>query len=250
MLAYQEIYPKDCHPQNVFMAQQMDEFYNHNLMNCYVYGRYLPSFHVFIKVNQIDAKIEQNELAEIEKMRNDFICLSYYQSMTVDHTKVNTKDFVNVFLKAHIKNPYLERTEFDWEIDPLGFRNVITKISNRYHIPIFPVENGIGARETLPEDGGLIEDDYRITYHRNHINAMMESIELDGADVMGYLGWGLIDIPSSSGDMEKRYGTVFVNRTNHDLKDMRRVPKKSFAWLKAVIASNGEKVREEKENEN
>lgn len=57
----------------------------------------------------------------------------------------------------------------------------------------------------------------------------------DGAKVMGYLGWGLIDIPSSHGDMEKRYGTVYVNRSNHDLKDLRHIPKKSFHWFKRYL---------------
>ena len=73
-----------------------------------------------------------------------------------------------------------------------------------------------------------------------HIKAMKEAMDLDGVEVLGYLGWGLIDILSSHGDMEKRYGVVYVNRGNHDLRDMKRVPKKSYYWLKQVIASNGE----------
>ena len=35
---------------------------------------------------------------------------------------------------------------------------------------------------------------------------------------------------------------VYVNRTNHDLRDMRRVPKKSYHWLKRVIESDGEEM--------
>ena len=102
---------------------------------------------------------------------------------------------------------------------------------------MFPIENGIGVREDF--DGSEIQDDYRIKYHRDHIQAMKDAIFEDGVEVIGYLGWGLIDIPSSSGNMDKRYGTVYVNRTNHDLLDMKRVPKKSYWWLKHVIATNG-----------
>ncbi|MBR2811075.1 MAG: family 1 glycosylhydrolase, partial [Solobacterium sp.] len=69
--------------------------------------------------------------------------------------------------------------------------------------------------------------------------AMLAAMEIDGVEVLGYLGWGLIDILSSQGDMNKRYGVVYVNRDNHDLKDMKRVKKKSFAWLQKAIASNG-----------
>ena len=108
----------------------------------------------------------------------------------------------------------------------------------RYQLPVFPIENGIGVQEEW--DGvNEIQDDYRIAYHREHIRQMQKAMDEDGVEVLGYLGWGLIDILSSQGDMRKRYGVVYVNRTNHDLRDMRRVPKKSFYWLQKVIASNG-----------
>jgi 6-phospho-beta-glucosidase len=73
---------------------------------------------------------------------------------------------------------------------------------------------------------------------REHIQALKDAVA-EGVDVLGYLGWGLIDIPSSQGNMDKRYGVVYVNRGNHDLKDLKRVPKKSYAWLKEAIRSNG-----------
>ncbi len=49
-----------------------------------------------------------------------------------------------------------------------------------------------------------------------------------------------IDILSSHAQMKKRYGFVYVNRDNDDLKDMKRIKKKSFEWYKNVISSNGE----------
>lgn len=73
---------------------------------------------------------------------------------------------------------------------------------------------------------------------------MFEAINLDGVECLGYLGWGLIDILSSKGDMRKRYGVVYVNRTNHDLRDMKRVPKKSYYWLKSLIESMNATIKE------
>lgn len=241
MVAYQKVYPKTCHPKDIILAEQIDEFFNQNVINLCVNGEYLPSIKQFMKNNKININISKEEQDSIAKIKSDFIAFSYYQSMTVTHEKLNKDVCVNDYLNyVHVKNPYLSSTEWDWEIDPLGFRSVITGLYNRYKVPIFPIENGIGAREYLKDENELIEDDYRIEYHREHIQAMKDSIEIDGTDVLGYLGWGLIDIPSSSGDVEKRYGTVFVNRTNHDLKDLRRIPKKSFYWMKKVIESNGE----------
>ena len=123
----------------------------------------------------------------------------------------------------------------------LGFRDAINKIYKRTGLPVFPIENGIGVQEEWDGEHE-IQDDYRIAYHREHIKEMFNAMHEDGIPVLGYLGWGLIDILSSQGDMRKRYGVVDVNRTNHDLRDMKRVPKKSYHWLKKVIECYGEEM--------
>ena len=79
-------------------------------------------------------------------------------------------------------------------------------------------------------------------FTKEDVEEMFNAMHEDGIPVLGYLGWGLIDILSSQGDMRKRYGVVYVNRTNHDLRDMKRVPKKSYHWLKKVIESDGEEM--------
>jgi 6-phospho-beta-glucosidase len=138
-------------------------------------------------------------------------------------------------------NPYIETTEWNWQIDPLGFRDVLNKVYQRYRLPVFPIENGIGVREHW-NGNEPIQDDYRIAYHQEHIRAMFAAMVEDGVVCLGYLGWGLIDILSSQGDMEKRYGLVYVNRGNHELRDMKRVPKKSYEWFKEVIKTNGSTI--------
>lgn len=117
----------------------------------------------------------------------------------------------------------------------------MNKLYSRYSVPIFPIENGIGVIEEW--DGqNPVQDDYRISYHHDHIKAIKDAIEIDGVEIPGYLGWGLIDFPSSLGDMRKRYGVVYVNRDNHDLKDMKRIPKKSYYWLKDTIHQNAKNI--------
>lgn len=241
MVSYQETYPYNSKPENIFVSKQIDTFFNQNVLNAFVNGKYLPSFWSYIKNHQIKFDYTNDELQEISRAKVDFIAFSYYQTATIsvgdkldDHVYVN--DYLN---KYQVKNPFLKRTDFDWEIDPLAFRIIISGLYNRYSVPIFPVENGIGQREKLPDTPDqMIQDDYRIKYHQKHLEELSKAVKLDGAKVLGYLGWGLIDIPSSSGDVEKRYGTVFVNRTNHDLKDMRRIPKKSFYWFQKVIKND------------
>ena len=242
MLAYQEVYPATSHPKDIFMAREIDDFLNNNLLEVFVRGKYLDSFWAFVENEGIDLKLQKGDLEVLSKVTSDYLTFSYYQSLVIDHRKVPKNTPPNGFLEqGQINNEYLEASEWNWQIDPLGFRNVLNKVYSRYHLPVFPIENGIGVIEEW--DGkNPIQDDYRIEYLKNHIRALKDAVELDGVEVMGYLGWGLIDILSSQGDMRKRYGVVYVNRENHDLKDLKRVPKKSYGWLKKVIKSNGEEL--------
>lgn len=243
MLAYSLAYPATSHPNDVYYARVWDEYANQNLLEAFTYGRYLPMFYQYIETHQIDLKATQDEMNALAKLRSDYLSFSYYASTTISHVNITNKTGISqLLLEGGQSNPNLEATEWDWQIDPLGFRDILNIMSARYHLPVFPIENGIGVQESW--DGKkMIEDDYRIAYHADHIKAMMDAIEKDGVNVLGYLGWGLIDILSSRGDMRKRYGFVYVNRDNHDLKDLKRVPKKSFNWFKEVTKSNGESLK-------
>ncbi|MCI1894185.1 MAG: glycoside hydrolase family 1 protein [Lactobacillus sp.] len=240
MLAYQTVYPHSPLPEDVAAARKFGEFANFNLLSLFTKGEYSSEVLAFMHREHLDAILDSTEMAVISQCRSDFISLSYYSTTTIDSTKIPVNSAPNWYLvNGKAQNPYLQETEWAWQIDPLGFRTTLNDIYNRCRLPIFPIENGIGVREDW--DGNHpIEDDYRITYHREHLSALKDAVEYDGVDVMGYLVWGLIDILSSKGDMTKRYGFVYVNRSNDDLRDLKRVPKKSYSWLRQTIQSNGE----------
>lgn len=238
MLAYSEVYPASALPKDVQYARQIDEFSNRNLLDVFVHGHYSNEVLTFVKNHNINMDFTDADQEIFNQLSSDFIAFSYYQSVTVSSSIIPDGTLPNYYLEVGGKeNPFLKVSEWGWSIDPLGFRDILTKTYNSYGLPMFPIENGIGVREKY--DGHEIQDDYRINYHRAHIQAMKDAMFEDGVAVIGYLGWGLIDIPSSSGNMEKRYGMVYVNRGNHDLRDMKRIPKKSYGWFKKVIASNG-----------
>lgn len=239
MLAHQLIYPATCKPRDIFYAQQIDEFLNQNLLRVFAGEGYSPEVLAVVEREGFGDIYHQEDLALLGQVKNDFLAFSYYASRTLDGEAIAPGTPVNYYLQQGDKNnPYLQATQWNWQIDPLGFRTIMTRYHNDWRLPVFPIENGIGVMESWDGENP-IQDDYRISYHREHIQAMKAAIFEDGAQVLGYLGWGLIDILSSQGDMRKRYGVVYVNRDNHDLKDLARVPKKSYAWLKQVIHSNG-----------
>lgn len=239
MLAYSEVYPVSPLPKDIQCARQIDEFLNKNLLDAFVHGYYSNEVRSFVENNNLQVDVLAQDLEEIGHMTSDYIAFSYYQSLTISSTLVPDDTAPNYYLAYGGKeNPFLKVNDWGWSVDPRGFRDILTKTYNQYHVPMFPIENGIGFKEEY--HGKEIEDDGRIAYHRAHIKALKDAIFTDGVPVIGYLVWGLIDIPSSSGDMNKRYGMVYVNRTNGDLLDLRRVPKKSYWWFKKVIASNAD----------
>lgn len=113
-------------------------------------------------------------------------------------------------------------------------------MQDRYHKPLFIVENGLGAYDKVETDGS-IHDDYRIDYLRNHISEMEKAVELDGVNLMGYLPWGCIDLVSAgTGQMDKRYGFIYVDKNDAGEGTLARSRKDSFFWYKKVIESNGQ----------
>ena len=138
-----------------------------------------------------------------------------------------------------VKNPYVPSSDWGWQIDPIGLRISMVDLYDRYRKPLFIVENGLGAKDVVKEDG-TIDDQYRIDYLKAHMQAMLDAIEYDGVECMGYTSWGCIDLVSeSTKQMSKRYGYIYVDCDDYGKGSYKRIPKKSFYWYKDVIASNG-----------
>jgi 6-phospho-beta-glucosidase len=240
MLAHAATYPATSKPNDVFQTRKLNEFLNNNLYDAFTTGLYSREVERYVAAHNIDMDFQPEDATTMSGMTADFLAFSYYRTDTLNADKIPADTPPNRYLNyGNEQNRFLEANEWHWTIDPMGFRTLMADVYSRYHVPVFPIENGIGLRETWDGEHE-IQDDLRINYHRDHIQAMKDAMFEDGVEVLGYLGWGLIDIPSSHADMEKRYGFVFVNRTNHDLKDMKRVPKKSYHWFKKVMATNGD----------
>ena len=178
-------------------------------------------------------KMEPDDLAVLEQGCVDYFALSYYMSFVRAYDE-QTDSF------KEVPNPFVKASDWGWQIDPVGLRYMLDVLAERYELPMMIVENGIGLHEQ-PDETGLVQDDERINYFAAHIAEMKKAIELDGVTLMGYCPWGPIDLVSAStGEMEKRYGFIYVDKNNKGEGTLSRKPKKSFYWYKKVIASNGE----------
>lgn len=238
MLAAGQYYPFTCKPEDVWEGLCSDRE-NYFFIDVQSRGEYPAYAKKKMERNKIHIEVDEGDAALLKDHTVDFISFSYYSSRCASaDPDVNAQTAGNVF--ASVKNPYLQSSQWGWQIDALGLRITLNTLYDRYQKPLFIVENGLGAIDEPDEDGN-VEDDYRIDYLREHVKAMKAAVEEDGVDLMGYTSWGCIDLVSAStGEMSKRYGFIYVDKDDEGRGSLKRSRKKSFEWYKKVIASNGE----------
>ena len=244
MVNYTAFYPYTCKPEDVQATKTAQRIYEGRVLDTFATGVYPQDLLAEWENNGNGPEIRPEDLDLIRENRMDFVAMSYYVSSVIEDTGVPYSALSMLAAMAGgkaLKNPYLTESEWGWTIDPIGLRIAVTEVYRQTRLPVYVIECGLGVHEEADENG-YIEDDYRISYFRDHIQELKNAVDIDGADVRSFLTWGPIDILSSQGEMAKRYGFIYVDRTDDDLRDLKRSKKKSFDWFKRVIASNGENL--------
>ncbi|MDO4669947.1 MAG: glycoside hydrolase family 1 protein [Aerococcus sp.] len=180
-----------------------------------------------------------SELEEIAQNTVDFLGVNYYQPLRVQAPK-NSRSKCDVWTpnvyydlyhwpKA-VMNPYR-----GWEIYPQALYDIAINIRDHYHnIDWFVAENGMGVEgEERFIQGGVIQDDYRIAFIKDHLKMLHRGIEA-GANCHGYMLWTFIDCWSWTNAYKNRYGLVRL-----DLATGQRTVKKSGHWFRQLSKQNG-----------
>lgn len=237
MIAMCPIYPYSCKPEDILMAEKaMQKRYYYT--DVHVHGTYPGNTLKYWERKGFSIDATEEDMAVLKDGCVDYIGFSYYMSFAIQHKPENIQ-FEYVEEHDLVKNPYVAASDWGWQIDPVGLRYSMNWFADRYSVPQFIVENGFGAIDKTDVD--MVQDDYRIDYLRKHIEQMKKAVEEDGVDLLGYTPWGCIDLVSAgTGEMDKRYGFIYVDKHNDGTGDLSRKPKKSFYWYKQVIGSNGE----------
>ncbi|BDR57759.1 hypothetical protein XA3_02000 [Xylocopilactobacillus apicola] len=243
MVAMGPTYPATPDPRDILKAQKVMQA-NYWFSDVQVLGSY-PEWLTKYQENQnFKLDITNEDLYTLDSGVVDYVGISYYASNVVKSSENEPLSNLTPGHNEEVTNSALEKTDWGWQIDPLGLRYSLNWLTDRYHLPIFIVENGMGAFDQVEKDG-KIHDPYRIEYLKKHIEQMKLAVSEDGVDLMGYTPWGLIDLVSAgTGQMEKRYGVIYVDKNDKGEGTLERSRKDSFDWFKKVIATNGDDLTE------
>ena len=243
--AVQNVYPQTSSPKDVLAAMDGEELMMYMLLDMSVYGEYSPRVKQLLKEMHCLPAQNEEDHEILKSYKPDFIGINYYSSVCV---KNNENGVINYHLPPFfrsskfeiVENPMIKKTEWMSNgIDPLGIRSIIYKIYNRYHLPMIITENGMAYSDVL--ENNKIHDDYRIDYLSQHIKEVLIARN-EGYPVFGYCPWSFIDVVSSHQGFAKRYGLVYVDRTDTDVKQCQRYKKDSFYWYQKIIETNGEEL--------
>ncbi len=252
--AYGPEYAKSEDPSDVIAMENASEMLSHLWLDVYARGTYPKFFLSSIAKAGYTIPFKAGDTQLLKQAKPDFMGLNYYQTATFQSVlkeKQAEKQLGNTVqsndkIKIHdqyftrCENDFLQMTDWNWTIDPNGLRVALRRITSRYELPILITENGLGAYDTLEQDG-TVHDDYRIDYLKQHIKAIEMAID-DGCEIIGYCTWSFQDLFSWLNGYSKRYGFIYVDRDEESQKQLKRYKKDSFYWYQRVIKSNGTKL--------
>ncbi|HIU05078.1 MAG TPA: family 1 glycosylhydrolase [Candidatus Coprousia avicola] len=239
MLAYSPVYPYSADPADDLLAMERahDALWYADVQT----GGSYPAYRLKqMERDGVALEMEPGDEDLLARYPADFLSFSCYGGSTVSVRQRELEAGSGNLALGIVRNPCLATNAWGWATDPYCLRLALNTLYDRYHKPLWVVENGIGWSDVREPDGS-VHDDYRIDYLRQNIQSMKDAVDLDGVDLMGYTMWGCIDLVSAgTGEMRKRYGFVYVDRDDKGEGTLERSRKDSFYWYKKVIATNGE----------
>ena len=204
-------------PADAQAADTCDAYWNRSYPDPQCLGTY-PQY----MQAAIEPHVAANDLARI-RGPVDWFGLNHYSPVFVKADPNATLGF-----GFGEKPPEVPVTPNGWPIMPDWFQKTLLQVANRYRLPIYVLENGLGGYDKLDDNGEVIDTD-RIAYLRAYIGAM-NAAALAGADIRGYFIWSLLDNFEWDSGYNVRFGLTYI-----DYSTQRRVPKASFNWYRDLI---------------
>ena len=198
------VYPADqSNPYDIAAAYRavMNRFEIY--MSPMVEGRY-PN-RLLLEAPRVLASMPDHFQEDIDKWfaPMDFVGINYYnsgRSQFMPDTTLQAKGVENFYTAPGQR----------FVAYPAGLLDVLTYVWQRYQIPIYISENGMGVETNNIEEEDC-NDDFRIEYLREHLRMVSRALKL-GVGVKGYFYWNDADSYESQSGYRYRFGLTWVDR--------------------------------------
>ena len=233
-------YPRSTeNEEDVKAAHIADLFFNRSFLDSAVLGEVPSELVELLKQYNVLPVYEDGDVELIKNNTVQYLGVNYYQPRRIKAKESEYKEdvfmpdmfFDNYEMPGRKMNPYR-----GWEIYEQGIYDICINIRDNYNnIPFYISENGMGVEgeEKYINAEGVVEDDYRIEFVKNHLRWLHKGIA-EGANCKGYHLWTFIDCWSWTNAYKNRYGLIAL-----DLETQKRTIKKSGRWFKEVADNNG-----------
>lgn len=233
-------YPRSESKEDLAAAKFADDFFNNSFLDPAIKGKFPEYLVEKLTEDKVLWEATEEEMDIIKNNTIDFLGVNYYQPRRVkakeeayDETLgwMPDKYFDNYIMPGRRMNPYR-----GWEIYPEAMHDIAMNLKNNYNNILWYIsENGMGVEgeDRYKNEDGIIEDDYRIDFIKEHLEHLHRGIE-EGSNCFGYHTWTPIDCWSWLNAYKNRYGYISV-----DLDTQKKTIKKSGRWIKEVTENNG-----------
>lgn len=159
----------------------------------------------------------------------DYLGINYYSRNVVRYSAQGAVETVT--------QTEAEKTFIGWEVYSQGLTDLLVRMNTRYTNlpPIYITENGAAGNDRVVD--GVVNDEQRVRYLQNHLNAVDTAIK-SGVRVDGYFAWSLMDNFEWAYGYQQRFGLVHV-----DYNTQKRTLKNSAKAYRAMLKERATETR-------
>ncbi|KAM0880319.1 hypothetical protein ACQ4PT_033637 [Festuca glaucescens] len=177
--------------------------------------------------------------AKLVKGSADYIGINQYTASFMKGQKLvqqtptsYSADWQVTYASERNGKPIGPKANSDWlYIAPFGMYGCVNYIRQKYGNPAVVItENGMDQPGNLTRDQYL-RDVTRVRFYRSYLNELKKGIN-DGANVVGYFAWSLLDNFEWGSGYTSKFGIVYVDFNSPSLE---RHPKASAYWFRDLL---------------
>ncbi|KAG5597755.1 hypothetical protein H5410_038987 [Solanum commersonii] len=200
----------------------------------------------FLGINHYTTLYARNDRARIMKfMLHDaysdsaVLTTPYRRGVAIGEKVCLISCFIHLYLRPADRCPkdhVILQAASGWlRIVPWGIRKLMNYIKDKYGNPLVMItENGMDEpNKSHIALNDALQDERRITYHRDYLSNLSAAIREDNCNIKGYFVWSLLDNWEWNSGYTVRFGLYHVDFKNN----LTRTPKSSAKWFKSMLTS-------------